>query len=402
MIIVMFMVNGCGSSSDDNVFVSNSGGDIPAPANLILDFRQPTLNSALPPAASTLVVTGYDNQGVRFLGPLALPKPPGDILELSVSVLVELLEIDVVDSGGVLLTRYRFEVSLKPGQTTTILVDDSFVIDGPPGPTGPTGADGATGATGDPGPSGPTGPTGADGADGATGPTGADGADGATGPTGADGADGADGAPGPTGADGATGPTGPTGTDGTDGATGPTGATGPSGPGGSTIALSSGGAELTTVVGGMPGDVTALPVSGYGSVTGLVLSGGILDATPSGSDPIPASSLPRDATITSVSAFFSTRQSYALVGSTVTVSAQLYQSSAPDNIFTPVPGAQVTLAPSFTGIVSVGTNSNGIVTGLNIPVTAQTRLVWVISASAAGLSLINTIIGDVSLGVGFE
>ncbi len=56
----------------------------------------------------------------------------------------------------------------------------------------------------------------------------------------------------------------------------------------------------------------------------------------------------------------------SLVGSTVTITAQLYSSTVPNNLFTPIPGAIVTLAPSLTGILSIGNISNGITTGLNI------------------------------------
>jgi BclB C-terminal domain-containing protein len=112
-----------------------------------------------------------------------------------------------------------------------------------------------------------------------------------------------------------------------------------------------------------------------------------------------AFSIPRDGTITSISAYFSTTTALSLVGTTVTVTAQLYSSSTPDNTFTPIPGAMVTLAPALTGIVAIGTTSNGIATGLSIPVTAQTRLLMVYSISATGVGLINTVTGYMSGGV---
>lgn len=80
--------------------------------------------------------------------------------------------------------------------------------------------------------------------------------------------------------------------------------------------------------------------------------------------------------------------------------AQLYSSATPDNIFSPIPGTAVTLAPALTGVlVPPGTTSNGILTGLNIPVTAQTRLLLVFSATATGLTLVNTVAGYGSAGV---
>ena len=79
--------------------------------------------------------------------------------------------------------------------------------------------------------------------------------------------------------------------------------------------------------------------------------------------------------------------------------AQLYQSVTPNNTFTPVPGAEVTLAPALTGIISIGDISSGETTGLSIPVTAGTRLLWVMSATADGLSLVNTVAGYTSGGM---
>jgi BclB C-terminal domain-containing protein len=80
----------------------------------------------------------------------------------------------------------------------------------------------------------------------------------------------------------------------------------------------------------------------------------------------------------------------------------LYSSTTPDNTFTPIPGALVTLAPPLTGVLGVGTISNGLTTGLTIPVTPQTRLLMVFSATATGASLINTVIGYASAGITIE
>lgn len=50
-------------------------------------------------------------------------------------------------------------------------------------------------------------------------------------------------------------------------------------------------------------------------------------------------------------------------------------------------------------IISIGTLLNGALTGLNIPVTTQTRLMLVFSATASGLSLLNTVAGYASAGL---
>ena len=112
-------------------------------------------------------------------------------------------------------------------------------------------------------------------------------------------------------------------------------------------------------------------------------------------------SMPRDGIINEIAAYFSTTASVSLIGSTVTIFAQLYQSTTPDNIFTPIPGAVVALAPSYTGLVNIGQISHGIVTDLNIPVTAETRLLMVFSAQVtAGIDIATIISGVASAGVG--
>ena len=217
----------------------------------------------------------------------------------------------------------------------------------------------------------------------------------ATGPTGATGADGATG---PTGADGATGPTGATGADGATGATGATGPTGVAGTG-AIIPFASGlPISLTTIAGGLAG----LPAFiGFGSsAQGLTLLGSTIDITnASGTLSNFAFQVPRAGILTSFSAFFSTTAALSLVGSNVTVNAQIYQSTTPNNVFSPIAGTLINLTPSLSGIISVGTLLNGALTGLNIPVTAQTRLMLVFSATASGLSLINTVAGYASAGL---
>ncbi len=117
---------------------------------------------------------------------------------------------------------------------------------GPTGPTGPQGIAGAVGATGPTGPTGATGPTGPQGIAGTAGATGPTGPTGATGPTGPQGISGTVGATGPTGP---TGPQGIAGAVGATGPTGPTGATGPTGPAGEDGAIEAFGGAYDTSVG---------------------------------------------------------------------------------------------------------------------------------------------------------
>ncbi len=158
---------------------------------------------------------------------------------------------------------------------------------------------------------------------------------------------------------------------------------------------------MTTIAGGLAG----LPAFvGFGSsAQGLTLLGATIDITnASGTLSNFAFQVPRAGIITSFSVFFSTTAALSLVGSTVTVNAQIYQSVTPNNVFAPIAGTLISLAPSLTGVISVGTLLNGTLTGLNIPVTAQTRLMLVLSATASGLSLVNTVAGYASAGLGIN
>ena len=151
---------------------------------------------------------------------------------------------------------------------------------------------------------------------------------------------------------------------------------------------------MTTIAGGLRGTVTTLPLSGVGDVTGVDGTGSTIDTT--SIDDV-GQLFPTATTITGISAYLSLTQAQSLVGTTVTIQAQLYISTTPDNTFTPVPGAVVTLAPALTGALAIGTISTGQVTGLSIPIIAGTRGMIVVSATAAGVALINIISGHASV-----
>ncbi len=158
---------------------------------------------------------------------------------------------------------------------------------------------------------------------------------------------------------------------------------------------------MTTIAGGLAG----LPAFvGFGSsVQGLTILGSTIDITnAAGTLTNFAFQVPRAGIITSFSAFFSTTAALSLLGSNVTVNAQIYQSATPNNVFSPIAGTLINLTPSLTGVISIGTLLNGSLTGLNIPVTAQTRLMLVFSATASGLSLLNTVAGYASAGLGIN
>ncbi|WP_375103878.1 exosporium glycoprotein BclB-related protein [Paenibacillus sp. RS8] len=273
---------------------------------------------------------------------------------------------------------------------------------GSAGATGATGSAGATGATGVAGVTGATGSAGVTGATGSAGTTGATGVAGVTGATGNAGATGATGSAGVTGATGVAGVTGATGVAGVTGATGIAGVTGATGATGSgaIIPYASGlPAVMTTVLGGLLNTSSAI---GFGSTaTNIAITGGTIDLTGAAGTLLNfAFSVPRTGTLTSLAAYFSTTASVSLVGSTVTITAQLYRSTTPNNTFTAVPGALVTLSPALTGLISLGSISSGNTTGLSIPVTVGERLLLVFTSTVtAGLDVAATVAGYASAGV---
>ncbi|MEK8209049.1 exosporium glycoprotein BclB-related protein [Paenibacillus sp. FSL L8-0696] len=270
------------------------------------------------------------------------------------------------------------------------------------GVTGATGSTGATGATGSAGATGATGTAGVTGATGSAGVTGAAGTAGATGATGSAGATGATGSAGATGATGTAGATGATGSAGVTGATGSAGVTGATGAAGAgaIIPYSSGlPVAMTTVLGGLLNTSSAV---GFGSsATNISITGGTIDLTGAAGTLLNfAFSVPRTGTLTSMAAYFSATSSVSLVGSTVTITAQLYRSTTPNNTFTAVPGALVTLSPPLTGLIALGTISSGNTTGLSIPVTVGERLLLVFTSTVtAGIDVATTVAGYASAGV---
>ena len=159
---------------------------------------------------------------------------------------------------------------------------------------------------------------------------------------------------------------------------------------------------LTTIAGGLAG--TGALVGFGNSLSGIVLSAGNIDITGGAGLNINFGfTVPRNGTIKSITAFFSSTVALALLGTSLSVKAELYQStSINSNIFSPVPGAEVTLSPSLTGVISIGNTCSGVINGLSIPVTAQSRYLLVFSSTATGLSLLNVISGYASAGVSIE
>lgn len=213
---------------------------------------------------------------------------------------------------------------------------------------------------------------------------------------------------GTTGITSATGSTGVTGTPGTTGPAGSTGATGAAGVTGATgagayIPFASGIPIILTT--DLSGATDTVSLIGFGnSVSEVSLVGGAIDIAGTNIGELLnfAFSVSRDGTITSIAAYFSTAADLSLIGSTVTITAQLYRSAPPpNNIFTPIPGANITLSPPLNDTALMGTISDGAVTLLvPVPVTTRTRLLMVFSAEVTlGTAIATTVIGYASAGV---
>lgn len=178
---------------------------------------------------------------------------------------------------------------------------------------------------------------------------------------------------------------------------------GPAGGGGGAIIPFASGTPvtLTTILGGST-ETGAL--IGFGaSASGISAGSSQIDLTGApGTLLNMAFVVPRDGIITDISASFSTVIAVALIGTDLTVTAQLYSNtSGSDNFFDPIPGAVATLNP-LSGVLSIGSIASGQVTGLNIPVTAGTRLMMVFSLSAVGIGPTHTLNGYASAGLAIK
>jgi len=207
---------------------------------------------------------------------------------------------------------------------------------------------------------------------------------------------------------GPAGPAGPQGSTGLTGPAGPAGATGPAGPAGSGsggVMLSGVGsgssnyAVLTTVAGGLTGQVTALPLSGYLStpITGTLPSG-VFNFNDSSTSAGVIQPLPTDTTFTNMSAMMTVKSSMNLIATTVTLTAQLFTFNG--SSATAVPG--VFCSVNLIGIVNTGTIQTCNNPTMSAAYTAGSAGFVVVSASASGLQLTNTVDVDVSVGATYN
>jgi hypothetical protein len=156
------------------------------------------------------------------------------------------------------------------------------------------------------------------------------------------------------------------------------------------------GAVMTTIAGGLSGQGVVLPLAGS-TATGATanLIGGVPDNFLGEIQVLPSA-----VTFGSMSVNFVTGQAMSLVGTTVTLTAQLYTVPNGSTIASAVSGFSCTLSPAFTGVLAINTLSSCTANGLTGAFSAGDSGFVVVSATAAGISLINTVEGSLSVGIG--
>jgi hypothetical protein len=165
------------------------------------------------------------------------------------------------------------------------------------------------------------------------------------------------------------------------------------GPAGSSIFLSSAGdAVLTTILGGLAGNLAVLPLSGA-VLTAVPTMPAAPDVSlfPSLAQPLPA------VTLTNINAHLTNKIALALIGTTLTAEARVYRIAFGTNVAT-----ATTLFCTFTpltGIVPINDTSTCASTG-SASFAAGDRAFIGVSTTAAGLALINVLTAAVTVGVG--
>jgi hypothetical protein len=106
--------------------------------------------------------------------------------------------------------------------------------------------------------------------------------------------------------------------------------------------------------------------------------------------------LPSSVTFSKLAVTISNQTALSLVGTSITITAQLYKYSS--GSYSTV-GSACTLSPAFTGIVGVGATASCLTTGMTASYAAGDAGFVVLSATASGISLVNTVSIAVSTGV---
>ncbi len=196
---------------------------------------------------------------------------------------------------------------------------------------------------------------------------------------------------GPAGSTGATGPMGPVGETGATGAAGEPGLPGPVGPtgGGGYTYIPFSSRDIITIGTNVENPYVSAIAFGnavnYLNVSDVFFSEITLGNS---TQKCVAFTVPQDATLVSLGAFFSVCP-FMVLSMDVVVTAQLYQSTTPDNVFTLIPGAAVNFDVFPAGLVNEGTTRQGNVSNINVFIPKNTRLLLVFSGSVTAGDTIN-------------
>ncbi|PKM63196.1 MAG: hypothetical protein CVU97_01295 [Firmicutes bacterium HGW-Firmicutes-21] len=154
---------------------------------------------------------------------------------------------------------------------------------------------------------------------------------------------------------------------------------------------------ITTVANGLPstGLVAAIGFGETQNAIGLGAGGGFVPTNGN-----MAFSAPRDLKITAITAYFTNILPNSVGASVLQISAQLYYSAQPNNVFVPLAGTRVNLTPTFTGDLAANNIFTGSLENIKVQVAQGTRLVLVFSLSIIGGPTLNTtLIGNASAGI---
>jgi BclB C-terminal domain-containing protein len=163
---------------------------------------------------------------------------------------------------------------------------------------------------------------------------------------------------------------------------------------GSIIPFSSGivPATLVTLATGLVGTVSAV---GFGtSVPGITIVGNTI--TLGGTLPSEAFVVPREGSITALSASFVATAAIALTG-TATIRAQIYRAPQGSPVFTAT-GAFVDLAPPIPGPIAIGSSAAGNGSFAPVPVSVGDRLLMVFSVTSSAAVVI-AVVGNAAAGI---
>ncbi|WP_318616259.1 exosporium glycoprotein BclB-related protein [Sporosarcina sp. YIM B06819] len=167
---------------------------------------------------------------------------------------------------------------------------------------------------------------------------------------------------------------------------------------GSIIPFSSGivPASLVTLATGLVSTTSAI---GFGtSVPGITIVGNTI--TLGGTLPSEAFTVPRDGSITALSATFVATAAVAALTGATTIRAQIYRAPQGSVVFTAT-NAFVDLVPPIPGPIAIGAIATGNASFAPVPVSVGDRLLMVFSA-ATSTAVAATILGNAAAGITIE